>query len=190
PCLFYTRFHFSVPLCGFGQSPSNVFWSLNSAACLARAGRSVRCPPRTGHRINPLRVHRELCHGAALLVPAPHGSGLAGQLEVLAGVHDGDALLGLLDLEDGDVAVHEVADVEVLAVGAPHDTFGQAAHFELVELGHLLAIDLEDDHAAVPVVEVRVPRRVAAPQKDDRGQVALRADGQTLGRVAHHHAVD
>src|SRR5881628_3865479 len=56
----------------------------------------------------------------SLLRAAAHGGRLAGQLELLAGVRD----LGAVDLEDGDVAVGVVADVEILAVGTPHDALG------------------------------------------------------------------
>src|SRR6267142_1436603 len=41
-----------------------------------------------------------------LLVAAAHRCRLTGQLERLAGIDDAEALLGLLDLENGHVAVH------------------------------------------------------------------------------------
>src|SRR5215212_11330601 len=68
-----------------------------------------------------------------------HGRGMAGELHSLTGVGH----LVTLDLENRQIAVDEVADVHVLPVGTKHDPFGQAAYFDLADLGYLLAVDLK-----------------------------------------------
>src|SRR5712692_1100909 len=88
-----------------------------------------------------------------LLVPAAHRRRLAGELQALAGIDDADALLGLLYLEDGHVAVDEIADVEVLTVGAPHRALRQPLDLDLADFGYRFVVNLEDDHAALAVVE-------------------------------------
>src|SRR5262249_57047030 len=118
-----------------------------------------------------------------------HRRGLPGKLERLPRVDDTRTLLRVLHLQDGYVTIHVVAHVEVLAVGAPHHPLGQPAHLDLVEPGHLLAVDLEDDHAAVAVVVPGIPRLVAPPQKHDGGEIALGADGEPFGRVPPHAAI-
>src|SRR5207247_53861 len=97
---------------------------------------------------------------------------------------------GVFDSQHGHVALHVAADIYVLAVGAPHEPLGQAAHLDFGELGHLLAVDLEDDHAAVAIVVPGIPGLVAATQEGDGGEIALGADRLALGSVAHHHPVD
>src|SRR5882724_13724569 len=125
-----------------------------------------------------------------LLVAAAHGCRPAGQLERLPGIDDANALFGVFDSQDGYVAVQVIADIEVLAVGAPHEALGEAAHFDFVEPGHLLAVDLEDDHAPVAIVVPGIPRPFAATQQDGGREVTFRADGQAFRSIAHHHAVD
>src|SRR5690348_3023800 len=107
-----------------------------------------------------------------LLIAGAHRRGLSGELERLARVDDARTLLRILHLQDGHVTVHVVAHVEVLAVGAPHHPLGQPAHLDLVEPGHLLAVDLEDDHAAVAVVVPGIPRLVAPAQEHNGGEIA------------------
>src|SRR5215470_12268340 len=78
----------------------------------------------------------------SLLIAGAHRRGLPGKLERLARVDDTRTLLRVLHLQDGHVTVHVVAHVEVLAVAAPYYPLGQPAHLDLVEPGHLLAVDL------------------------------------------------
>src|SRR5258705_12485674 len=119
--------------------------------------------PRAPHRCGAPEDQRSAW--SRLLIAAAHRGGLAGQLERLAGIDDPHALLGVVDSQDGHVAVHVVADINVLAVGAPHEPLGQAAHFNFVELGHLLAVYSEDDDAAVAIVVPGIPGLVAARQE-------------------------
>src|SRR5262249_1933952 len=121
----------------------------------------------------------------ALRRPAPHRRRLPRQLQLLAGVGD----LRALALEDRDVLVGEVADVEVLAVGAEDGALREAAPLHLAHLGDLLALDLEHGEAAITLgVEPHVLGHAGAPQQDGHRHVALRADREALGRVADHDA--
>jgi ADP-ribose pyrophosphatase YjhB (NUDIX family) len=69
---------------------------------------------------------------------------MAGQAEGAAGVPDA----AVLDRQDRDRAVDEVADIEPGSVGAEHGTLGQAAHLDLLAPRHLLAVDPERDPRA------------------------------------------
>src|SRR5712692_11765350 len=60
---------------------------------------------------------------ASARAPA-HRRRVAGQLQRLARVHD----LISVDAQDGDVLIHEVADVDIAPVVAEHHAFRQAAH--------------------------------------------------------------
>src|SRR5258706_9551960 len=115
-----------------------------------------------------------------------HRRGMARKLERLAGVGDHRPV----HLEDRNVVVHVVADVEILAVGAEDDSFGQAAHFHLADFGDLLAVDLQHRHRAVAVVEERRLVAVAAAKEDRHRDLARRADGEPLRPVADYDLVD
>jgi hypothetical protein len=58
---------------------------------------------------------------------------VAVDLHALAGIGQ----LGAVDLENGHVAIEETAGLEVLAVGAETDRFGQAADLHLADFCHL-----------------------------------------------------
>src|SRR5207247_2259647 len=118
---------------------------------------------------------------------AAHGRRLAREPEALPRVRDRSAL----HLEDGHVAVGVVADVEVLAVRAEDDPLGQAAHLDLADLRHLLAVDPQYDDLARAVREPGVLRHAgAAVEQDGDGDLAGRADREALGRVTDDHPID
>src|SRR5712664_616847 len=70
-------------------------------------------------------------------------------LETLAGVGDP----GAVDLQDREILGHVVSGQNVLAVRGEHHGFRQSTDFDVLGLGHLLAVDLQDRETAVLLVE-------------------------------------
>src|SRR5437899_8982990 len=100
----------------YGSSHTGSTRASGGPICIASLPLSRTSTAPHSSTKHDLNVHLRF----SLLRAAAHGGRLAGQLELLAGVRD----LGAVDLEDGDVAVGVVADVEILAVGTPHDALG------------------------------------------------------------------
>src|SRR5216683_4838922 len=158
-----------------GAAPCASPWPASAPPAAAALAESV------------MKRRRERSIAGLLPGPPAHGGGLAGQLELLAGVGDRAAV----DFQDGNVAVYVVAHVEIAAVRTEDRALGEAAHLDLADLGHLLAVDLEHRDAAVALgVEPGALERARAAQQHRHRHVALRADDEAFGRVADHHAVD
>ena len=111
---------------------------------------------------------------------------MAGQLKALAGIRD----LRAVHLQDGHVAVQEVADVEVLSIRAEDRPFGKPSQHDLADLRHLFAVDLQHRHAAVAFVEPRGLGRVAAPHQHCHGNLTRGADNKALRPIPDHDMVD
>src|SRR5215208_3003449 len=111
---------------------------------------------------------------------------MAGELHSLTGVGH----LIALDLEDRQIAVGEVADVHVLPVGTKHDPLGQAAYFDLADLGYLLAVDLQRYKRARGAIVEGLLVAARAAQQDRHREIALRADCEALRRVTNDDMVD
>src|ERR1700731_1708018 len=85
-------------------------------------------------------------------------------LEPLAGVGD----LAAVDLQDGEILGHIVAGQKILAVRRERDRLGQSADLDVLGLGDLLAVYLQDREAAVLLVEKRLLVVGAAQDRGDR----------------------
>src|SRR5437773_5730506 len=146
---------------------------------LVPAGFAVSVAPAAAAVVERRKFRRVTSMPGLLARGAAHGRRLAREPEALPRVRDRSAL----HLEDGHVAVGVVADVEVLAVRAEDDPLGQAAHLDLADLRHLLAVDPQYDDLAHAVREPGVLRHAgAAVEQDGDGNLAGRADRDALGR--------
>ena len=83
---------------------------------------------------------------------------MTGQREALARVDKPFTV----HFQDRDIAVDEVADVQILAVVAPHHALGQAAHVDVLDVRHLLAVDLQQRDRPVAAIEECLLVRVVA----------------------------
>src|SRR5579863_7982527 len=111
-----------------------------------------------------------------LLRATAHRGGMAGQFEA-AGIGQ----LVAVDLQHREILVDEVADIEVRAIGAERRALGQGANRHLADIGHFLAVDLEDADGAAGMIEPAGLRLVRTARLDRDREVALGAESQPLG---------
>src|SRR5215475_7912988 len=93
-------------------------------------------------------VPRHYCRITSLSGRAPaHRGRMPRQCEI----GDLGELVGL-EAQDVDIAVDEVADVEVAPIGAERDPFGESTNLDLRHLADRLSLDLEkgDERFLVP----------------------------------------
>src|SRR6185312_5248428 len=98
------------------------------------------------------------------------GCRMSRHLEAFAGVGDGSTV----DLQDRKILIEEIAGQKIFAVGCERDSLRQTADLDILRLGYLLAVDLQDREAAVSFVEVRLLHIRPAQDGGDR-QIPLRA---------------
>src|SRR6202142_2322791 len=98
-----------------------------------------------------LPLPRQINLISSRLMPHARRSRMSGHLEALAGIGD----LGAADFQDREILVDVVSGQQVFAVGREYERLRQAADLDIPDLGHLLAVDLQDREAAVFVVVER-----------------------------------
>ena len=94
----------------------------------------------------------------------PSRGGVSRHLEPLACIRD----LSPIDPQDREVLIVVVPNQEIATVRREHHSLGQPTHLDLLDLRHLLALDLQDIDGAVLVVEVRLLAGVRATQDRTR----------------------
>src|SRR5712671_6419964 len=100
----------------------------------------------------------------AVLVAHARRSWMPRHFKTLAGVGD----FGAADFQDREILAHVVSGQYVLAIRGEQDSLGQSADLDILGLGHLLAVDLQDREAAVLLVEKRLLVVGAAQDGGDR----------------------
>src|SRR5450432_4639215 len=105
----------------------------------------------------------------AILVAHARRCRMSRHLKTLAGVGDP----GAADFQDREILGHVVSGQDVLAIGGEQHSLRQSADLDVLGLGHLLAVDLQDREAAVLLVEKRLLVVGAAQDGGDR-EIALR----------------
>src|SRR5215204_235356 len=109
------------------------------------------------------------------------------EFQVLPGVGDPRTV----DLQDGDVAVQEISNIGVGAVGREGYALREPAKLDFVsDPSDLLAVDLEYHGGAVLVVVESLLVRIGAAQQERQCKVAFWTNGEALRRIAHHHVID
>src|SRR4051812_29424884 len=94
---------------------------------------------------------------------------MARHLEALARVRD----LGPVHAQDREVLIVIIPDQKVAAVRREHDSLGQTAHFDLLDLRDLLTLDLQDIDRPVLVIEIGFLAGVRAAQDRRERHVPL-----------------
>src|SRR5215469_17573376 len=97
-----------------------------------------------------------------LLRAATHRGWVARQLDPLGGVGE----VVLLDPQDPQIPVEEIADIDILPVGAERDGFRQRADIDLADIGDFLAVDFKGSDGAGRVIEGGGLRHVRAARLD------------------------
>ena len=87
---------------------------------------------------------------------------MARQFETLSGVSEPDSV----DMQYRQIAIDEIADIEVAAVRAERDGFGERADIDLADIGDLFAVDLESGDGSRRVIKERGFGHVRATRLD------------------------
>ena len=128
---------------------------------------ALTCPPWLLKHAGP----------AGLMRAHTSGAWLAGHFEMLAGIGD----FGPVNAKDREVSIHIVSNIDVSAIGREGDCLWQSADFDVVQSGHLLAIDFQDRHHAMRViVEIRL-RVIGAGRLNSHCDISLGLNANPSG---------
>src|SRR5215469_17201102 len=92
--------------------------------------------------------------------------------------------------QDRKIPVEEISDKNIFAIRREDRRFRQAANLYILRLRHFLAVDAQNAHASIFVVEKGLLVRIGASENNRHGNVPLRAHGETFRAISDNDAVD